>query len=61
LRPGYCPGHRSMLPTNALQNATTGINTAEDRMGVAKLVYPEEMYGYSHYPFLEALHALMSH
>jgi len=43
LRPGYVPDHWQKDPKNALANATEGIDTAFTRMGVPKLVMPDEM------------------
>jgi len=43
LRPGLCPNHRSLDPADRLANATRGIDLAEQRMGVDKLILPEEM------------------
>lgn len=43
LRPGLIPDHRAMDPNDRLNNATKGIDLAESKMGVDKLIFPAEM------------------
>jgi len=43
LRPGLCSDHKSLDPKNSRANAERGMTTAEDRMGVAQVITPEEM------------------
>ena len=43
LRPGLIPDHKAMNPANGEGNATKGIDTAYDKLGVAKLILPNEM------------------
>jgi len=43
LLPGGCPNHRDMNPGNALYNATTGTDVAENKMGIPKILAPEDM------------------
>lgn len=42
VRPGHFPDHKSLTPADALNNATRGIDAAE-KIGVDKLIYPQEM------------------
>jgi len=43
LSPGLVPDHKSLDPKNALANATRGIDTGDEKMGIAKLILPDEM------------------
>jgi len=43
LRPGYCPDHKGLNPDDAVANCDKGISIAEQRMGVDRLILPEEM------------------
>jgi filamin len=56
LYPGLCPDHKGLNPTHAYGNARRGIEDAEKKLGVAKLIYPEEMI----HPKVDE-HAMMAH
>lgn len=43
LRPGYCPDHHGLSPADGVANCDKGITIAEQRMGVDRLILPEEM------------------
>lgn len=43
LRPGLIPNARGLNPADAENNCGKGIDTAYDRMGVARLILPNEM------------------
>jgi len=53
--PGLCQDHKQ-LPDRPMANASRGINDAEKKLGVARLIYPEEMI----HPKVDE-HAMMAH
>jgi len=43
LEPGLCPNHKSLNPSNAVDNATKGIDLGYSQMGIPRIVEASEM------------------